>query len=81
MCAFCLLCEKSTIPTICAQCNSLGVAVVLLTEQFTLFINYNYCIVKNWLVMEFRSLQMNLVKSETGESKFRQNKASCYFDN
>lgn len=65
MCAFCLLCEKSTIPTISAQCNSLGV-----TEQFTLIINYNYCIVKTWLVIElssiFHSLQMNLVKSETG---------------
>lgn len=24
---------------------------------------------------------MNLVKSETGESKFQQNKASSYFDN
>lgn len=69
MCAFCLLCEKSTIPTISAQCNSLSV-----TEQFiyiiTLIINYNYCIVKTWLVIElssiFHSLQMNLVKSETG---------------
>lgn len=75
MCAFCLLCEKSTIPTICAQCNSLGVAVVLLTEQFTLFINYNYCIVRTSLVMELsgilHSWQMNLVKLETGESKFQ----------